>query len=55
MYEEPFLFLGKCIPGGLEVSVLCPQCTDILYNFCAFKIFFPYGICICQEECFISL
>jgi hypothetical protein len=40
MYEVLFLFLGKCIPGGLEVLVLCPQCTDILYNFWTFKKFF---------------
>jgi hypothetical protein len=40
MYGEPFLFLGKFIPGGLEVSVLCPHCTDISYNFWAFKFFF---------------
>jgi hypothetical protein len=40
MYEGLFLFLGKCIPGGLEVLVLCPQSTDILYNFWTFKKFF---------------
>jgi len=44
------LFLGKCIPGGLEVLDLCPQCTDILYSFWTFKKFFPYRICACQAE-----
>ena len=40
MYEGLFLFLGKCIPGGLEVSVLCPQYTDIFTTFGHLKSFF---------------